>query len=211
MKKTLISLVLLASAIAANAQTKMIVFIEGQRAGTATYSVSTSKSGNHLLGFSMNIDYSGVKASFKVTHEALPSGMPVKTRAVTEQSDVVFTSSTSQIIVETTIDGKRSKKTLSVKPDQKLVDASITWFRSATPKLNEVSEFWAPNKEMTGLKKRSQTYLGKKSIKVAGKTVDANVVKDQDGEATYYDDHGVPYLMEFEEGGLKFRVERAKI
>lgn len=205
------SLALLVVAAIACAQTKMVVFIDNKPGGTATISEGKTKSGNIESKLTMNIEYSGVKASFSILAEGTKEGMPIRAVITTDGSQLTCTYSRTQVSVVGTLNGEKIKRTIAVERNQSLVDASEPWFISVMPKLNRSVEYWTLNDDYTALVKEKVTYLGRKSIKVAGKKIEAHVIQNEEGEKSYLDEKGMPYIIEINEGGMEIRLERAKI
>lgn len=181
-------------------QVSMDVFAGERKVGTARLTQKLQPDGKKQVQVSLSL--TGAQGSVTVREEATyePSGAPL--RQVVEMSDkdgkrlvtIVATFDLEGAHVVTDAAGKRTSAKVPLGKSLPRANASEFWLIRDTPKVGAKVTYYRLHLRKQEWEQVTVRYVGKRPVKLGGRTVQGHCVEQGDRTA-YLDDTGMPYLL----------------
>jgi hypothetical protein len=211
-KAILVVLLPVAASLAA-AQVKLNVTLEGRPMGTANLSQKLLADGSKQVEVKMTMESGGRGVELRTFSSYDSKGVPTrkfhemrlpgtKTR---RQVTVTFDGNGANVVIEE--DAERSTRHVSLVEKAPRENLSEFWFLRDKPKPGQAMRIYSFDMDKLAWELLTVTYVGKKSITVGGRKVDAHEIASERGTAkvsAFVDDAGFPLLLQ--EG--RMRMER---
>lgn len=207
----LIALLALLVPVAAVAQVKMSVSIDGKPAGTASLTQKQSADGSKSVDVKMDLVSGKQKLTIRSQNSYDKKGNPIRKfmdsnipgGALQKQLIVTFDGHGANVVQ---IDGgKRTTRQIPLVDSAPRANPSEFWFVRDQPKPGDQLKSYVFNMDKLAWELQTTTYKGKKTIKVNGNSVTAHETETTGERVTkaFLDDQGLPYLIEL--GGVTLK------
>lgn len=193
----------------ARGQAKLDVYVNGQKAGSASVSQRIAADGGKVVDLNMTIDGDGKEVTVRSESVYDKAGAPLREYQETvttgkgrHRREVIATFDADGANVVLDEDGNRSTKHVSLLSTASRADSSEFWFTRDAPKVADSVRAYRFNPDSLNWELVNTTYKGVRPITVDGRKVTAFVTDSEEGTA-YLDQDGLPLRIEMPNAAME--------
>lgn len=209
MRITIVALTIVAAIAALAGQTRLAVFMGGNRVGTATVTETKATDGGIQSQMRLEMKAGGATVEVIQISEYAKDGTP-KRKYIRQSSPqgfemkvVTFQGTTAHLVHE--VGGGRVTKTFSAPAGANIKAKSELWFHGVTPTPGEVDEYYRFDLNRLEWQKVAVRYVGASSVEIRGKKRACHVLTLGQDMKVFVDEQGLP--IRIESPGVVMEVE----